>query len=1235
MMLRELITTLLAEGALKVGKAAWLVWTKSTTVQSAIKKVDDHFYAAKNYRNVAERLEAWVTDSAVVDAIDGLANGKPPSESTIETLVDRLGYEPREIGNEVLGAFFQALYDELLNSSHGHALMLKHLDHKFGELRTEISQRSEPTNNSEQFENVSRAMMPESHGDEAYDLVKQMIRTGKHRASLVLLDAKETLMTPSEGEDSRYELHANRGIALLHLERFKDAETELRRALDLKRTRPNALANLALVLLVQGNADEAITLVDRALAIEADNESAKKVKAQALSRLGRHDEAKAVARSIAIDKDRAEILGLLSLNATDNLTAIEELRRTLAHDPGNVDAMLFIAQAEIREFQAQVDQLAAAPWSTKPANVEELVTDAEKHLSSAIDAIDEAESPLKVARALLSRVAIRAYRDDPDAIADYRKGTALGGLAADATKIVFGLMHRTGQGDAAKVVLEEYRERSLEPNAEIEMLYVAALDQAGEHAEAIARLDSLIEAAEDKTELLLMRVDLKLTHRELTNLKQDIESLTSAPSWERKMRLARLSALEGDFEHARATIREAIAEAPAPKRWALQEFLVDYLLQQERWGDAHAELQSLVNTSAPIGLLYKYVIALYNDRHLGECIEFGRAVREKRGIIPIVAFVEARALSAVGRVDEADKLLIDLQATGDDQPEWRLERSQLALRRGDPKMALNLCPDAPEAELLPFEKAMIAAEVRLLAGDFESSLEIAYRARLKNPTRQDAYLKYVGLFLRIDQAAPSLVNADTAEVGTSVTLQRESETQEFELVQDADNDDAHCAIGSPLGIRLKGRKVGDELVLLKDVHGEEKWTIARIRSRFVVLFQRSLAEFTTRFPDTQGLRRVTIAEGDLGPILRSVDQRELFISQTREVYQNYPLPVGTLGNLIGSNDVEAWYALTSGIFGPFYAYPPEPRSQGEMRSNLVEATECVLEATTICALAELGKLDKLIHVGKPLSVSRATMDLLNSLRDNLKPESTATLGKRDGQYILAETTEDQLERQRKFWDTTISWMTANAKVAHYDVPAGPQLKELATLYSEAAFSSVLVAKTNKAVLITDDLRLRQMAATTDVRGCSSLEVCDALLNAGNISTDEHLEMLVKIARWHYYFMPITVDMLKTALRLDGLTVGPNLQGLLEVIQDPRTAGASVAKILAHFLKDVWVERKVAEIAEQSIVFACLNALALRPGWRADVRLFQAALNANFALIPIHLKQVGQLIELWAKMRIGG
>lgn len=141
------------------------------------------------------------------------------------------------------------------------------------------------------------------------------------------------------------------GSALVRVRQFKDAETELRRALDAKPDIPKALRELSSALFGQGRGDEAVECLRQIVLWNPGQSVAHFDLSMALAKIGKADEAQAALQeSFRLDPLRQKLFEAVRLHRDGKPKEAElRLRDVLREEPGNATATRMLGSIALEQ----------------------------------------------------------------------------------------------------------------------------------------------------------------------------------------------------------------------------------------------------------------------------------------------------------------------------------------------------------------------------------------------------------------------------------------------------------------------------------------------------------------------------------------------------------------------------------------------------------------------------------------------------------------------------------------------------------------------------------------------------------------------------------------------------------------------------------------------------------------------------------------------------------------------
>lgn len=1223
-----------------VGKALRDI-AKDGPVDKAIKRVAGEY--AGTYENVDGQLPSWLTNDDVGSIVDLFSRGEQPNQEQAATLVRAFidaGFDDREATEHnavvVLRSFFGSLHEELLRSAEGvlysHQLLSgqnEEMLRAIAGIDTEIRRRL-PAALPPQRELLPGPSVPAPLGDQPpeYALVQRLLSEGKANEVMGWLDVHWHTLGPASSNQAWYWWHANRGNALVQLNRHPEAEESFRRALELLPHRPNAIANVAYICLLRGRFQETRIYARQALDEDPNCEPALKILAQATLLLEGLDPALEVAGRLPPTPQRAHLEGALFLSAHRYDDALRELRRAYAGNPEDPTVQLDLARALLQTVQEASDAQGLTRWAVLPASLSQQLDEAEKLLDRSIHSHRSRSNPVELARALLTRAGLLDYRQNPAATTDYEEaGRALPDNAEVVANVArFHLRHRRLQ-EVVDTTSTLFRS-----SPDIALLRATALQGLGRSDESIAMLqDTTIDY--DPVERAIALADLFIARREPAKAKEALEANeVDAEHWDVALRRAEILALTDGEAASISALQELVSSAPRLGQAKVRVLLGRKLMSASRWAEAAETMGTDITPDAPEWLIESYVVALHNADRFQDCLDFAKTVRERRGVHPAWTRTEARTLASLGHLNEARQLFEHLVAAVPRDTLLELDLAVTAHRLEDDASALAHLPTPVEAAQLETEDVKQVLGLCFALNQPMRAMETAYAFHIARPDDADSYMLFFGTFHNASQLLGDQLRATQVAPGTSVTIDVAGTRYVHKVLGEGDASEAGVvhAPHSAFAQRIIGKTIGDEVMIREDSLGREVGKIVDIRNRFVAVFQDILETFPQRFPTDTGLRRIPI-DPDLTLLKKSVDAREARAAQLLEAYGANTIPISALARFSNTTDIEAWYFLIGSA--PRLVSVSEDSVQFRAAQAAAQADgPLVLEATTICALDELGILDYLPRLGRPLLVARSTIDMLEQMILNTTQGVRLTVGKVGDQYVKQEVTADDELQHREGLERRKKWIQERCEVRGVTVPRGASYLEMAEMMTQPALDSMLLARESGGVLASEDLRLRSLArGEHQVDGTASFDLATAFHIKEFIDQEKLAECIVRLIRWHYVFMPIGRDVLLRAFAMDGNRPGGNLNTILGTLAYPEVNQSFTVGVIAAFIRAIWLEKLFAQIKDQTVV-ACLNALQRHPQWRPMLQALIVALRGQFALIPLGEGEVLRIVEQWLRLR---
>jgi len=294
----------------------------------------------------------------------------------------------------------------------------------------------------------------------------------------------------------------------------------------------------------------------------------------------------------------------------------------------------------------------------------------------------------------------------------------------------------------------------------------------------------------------------------------------------------------------------------------------------------------------------------------------------------------------------------------------------------------------------------------------------------------------------------------------------------------------------------------------------------------------------------------------------------------------------------------------------------------------------VLELTPLLLFGSLDLLDPLPRLFDSIYVPQAVLDeIVEELRSLEMVQPVMTMWKEGDQYIKHEITSSEIDRDRKFLEKLKMFVKSSAQL----VPMSEALKvgkdkfeSLNRLLGESSVASVLTAKQQNSLLLSDQFGLRQIAMNDwKVKSVWSQSVLSAMRDSRVISEEEYHKAVLRLILGHYHFVSIGADTLMWILKENGMGPTPEVVRVFGAFQGPDCTEESAIRVLSDLLKQVWLETLLEDHKLSTLDLVLKSLVAGRNGQRVITRL-KTAIRGRLALMPLDLPRVIQNIDIWQK-----
>ena len=1015
------------------------------------------------------------------------------------------------------------------------------------------------------------------------DLFKEQRHPQPAEKGLLELLEKESL----DGKPwARFRIETNLGSIALDLGREAEAVERFETAHTVRPDDPKALANLALARTIQGRFKEAMDLAREALGATPRADYAVAYLLQAAARSKWQGDPETLIPADLVGNEHAD-LGLA-----------EFLRRRDA--PGWAERSLEISRrhAGVEVFK-QISAIAVLA----------LASETSVFLLGGISPVtlDDLNRAADDMKALAEHRLEVDFEDEHDLVASLNNAAMLLRLSGRSPECEALIKRALPRVPHVPSLLRLLALSQIEDGRRVEAL--ATLKGAADDAENQLLSAELI-AVDDPTAAIAqaMAIDAKTLGGRLNMSRwrmigehalrtDDSKSLKAAVAGLRALDASSVSAglLEIRGEHKDGLgdndVQErllAIAAALPPDADMATRFdIAGELGNQDLPGEAAALLEDIVDLErlSPATILYLNCLAAArrDEAFRKALVEAAPEVRDDPGTLWMAAGHAWNVGDLQGSLREVDKLLEQQP----DNPQARLLKIEILIRQD--RSAEVLAELDKPIEHLSSAQLKDRFRVAMLLGHFgyvDRAAAFAYRLFLEHRDNSQAWMALSLLVLeegRGEADVPSPWDVAVVAPNVAVDIRYDDGEEKFLVIEpdprarnlDEDSwEPAHPLIGV-----LTGLAGGASFI---DQNGRAG-KISKIRHKYVARLHFVLERFESRFPTSQGFRKVPVdveKPGGLDALIAELKARREWIEHEQEQYINRPWSLGVLAHRLRLDVIEVAGGLARHGIHLKVAMGNEPERNAAARAVRENKRKgCVLDLLAFWTAWQLKSLDAIIATAGTVHLTQSVIDRLRARRariDDTAKEGLKTMTYEDGKIAISEVAPEVVVEWRDEVDLAIAWAVENATICPLvvkdDLP--PALREHLRTGRFDIFDSIVLAIQTNTLLVTDDLPTREFYSLVSEGGVGAWlhKVFVVALDQKRIDLDTYITWTANLVEAGHNYIGISGLALARALRIDaeaGQAPGYHFKTLCKVIGGKSAEPKSHIAACEFCLRDIW------------------------------------------------------------------
>lgn len=544
--------------------------------------------------------------------------------------------------------------------------------------------------------------------------------------------------------------YTNLGTCEWHAGNINDAAKYFEEAHTYSPNDVRCIANLASAQMLRNEPTKALQTVERALAVEPENEVGVATKANILLSEGRHDEAVNFAKEKNKESLSLYFQAMKRVSERDHLGAEAIFRDLVAKEPDNTEYLAHLAANIMLRGQAELMQERTLPWRM-PSELRKSFKEAEGLLSAVIEALRPKEARAKLVSAFVNRSGVRLMLGKgAESIEDAQEAIRLAPDCADAYLNLGKAETELGRYEGAVASMERYAELS-----------GGVHDRVRELAYAYYRSGRIPEAKA----LLAQELDRELTKRDLHlvglavhvyDLDQDValaDALvarvqTSFPDHPKALSMRARHLENMGQDGAEGLLRKGFELAPPEDRELATLDLADYLYQHNRFEEALPLYEHLISEEEVTSSNYHFLVCLYYSGQYQEVLRYAARFRGSSEIDLNYSPVEAAAHEALEQLGEAAAIFLALYQKQPAKIEYLVDYGVCLFRLGDSEKAVRAF-DQAKKKVSRVRDLLALARGYDRVGQSRTAIELGYEALEQQPNNPELHRLYIALFLNL------------------------------------------------------------------------------------------------------------------------------------------------------------------------------------------------------------------------------------------------------------------------------------------------------------------------------------------------------------------------------------------------------------------------------------------------------------------------------------------------------
>lgn len=342
--------------------------------------------------------------------------------------------------------------------------------------------------------------------------------------------------------------------------------------------------------------------------------------------------------------------------------------------------------------------------------------------------------------------------------------------------------------------------------------------------------------------------------------------------------------------------------------------------------------------------------------------------------------------------------------------------------------------------------------------------------------------------------------------------------------------------------------------------------------KYIKKFQKTIGEFTQRFPNEKALQSFQIEGNDVSEMLKMVGVTADLASKATKLYQDSAAPIAVIPKMVGKDPFNIWASF---IQTPEVGIKMAFGTQEELESEAIAVKEgiqngIVIDIYPLFLMAHLNKLEILPKTFKEVYVHQNVLDALIEIVEEKKlsvKKGISYIGEVEGRPQMTEVPAEQVEKTLKFLEGIKSFITAEGtvKIVGLSKDYNYGEKNIINALHESTRDSLLLAKEKGLPFYSDDRLLRAIGVREEhLKAFSSYALLAELQSIASLTLEEVFDALKVMLELNYEYIPLNGNLLHYHLKKEGYNF-EKIELVVDAVVKKETSIQSLGAVLSDFL----------------------------------------------------------------------